>query len=123
MTTATEGKKHVHSLIKKSAEATTAHDAQQFAQAACNSANALEVMRQPGEMKISIITEEQINHMVYRFLGWKLPANFVPDCGISFKPDFNEHTDHPMKHEPSGTNLFDAVQADAMVRYMIEGLA
>jgi hypothetical protein len=27
-----------------------------------------------------------------------------------------------MKHEPSGTNLFDATQADAMVRYMIEGL-
>ncbi len=27
-----------------------------------------------------------------------------------------------MKHEPSGTNLFDATQADAMVRHMIEGL-
>jgi hypothetical protein len=27
-----------------------------------------------------------------------------------------------MKHEPSGTNLFDATQADAMVRHMLEGL-
>jgi hypothetical protein len=27
-----------------------------------------------------------------------------------------------MKHEPSGTNLFDATQADAMVRYMIDGM-
>jgi hypothetical protein len=63
-----------------------------------------------------------IKHMVDRFLGWKLPSNFNPDAGISFKAAFNEHTAHPMKHEPTGTNLFDATQADAMVRYLIEGL-
>ena len=68
------------------------------------------------------MTEAQIKHMVDRFLGWKLPANFNPDAGISFKAAFNEHTDYPMKHEPSGTNLFDAGQADAMVRYMLDGL-
>lgn len=68
------------------------------------------------------MTDEQIKHMVDRFLCWKLPANFNPDAGISFKATFNEHTDHPMRHEPTGTNLFDAVQADAMVRYMLEGL-
>jgi len=60
--------------------------------------------------------------MVDRFLGWKLPENFRPDAGISFKATFNEHTAHPMKHEPSGTNLFDAVQAEGMVRYMTEGM-
>lgn len=68
------------------------------------------------------MTEDQIKHMVSRFLGWKLPANFCPDAGISFKAAFLEHTVHPMKHEPSGTNLFDATQADAMVRYMVEGM-
>lgn len=69
------------------------------------------------------MTDELIKYMVNRFLGWKLPANFHPDAGISFKAAFNEHTAHPMKHEPSGTNLFDADQATAMVRYMIDGLA
>lgn len=69
------------------------------------------------------MTDEQIKRMVDRFLGWRLPENFSPDAGISFKRTFNEHTAHPMKHEPSGTNLFDATQADAMVRYMVEGLS
>ncbi len=68
------------------------------------------------------LTKAQIKHMVDRFLGWKLPENFNPDGGIRFKATFNEHTAHPMKNEPSGTNLFDATQADAMVRYMIEGM-
>jgi len=68
------------------------------------------------------MTEAQIKHMVDRFLSWKLPQNFNPDGGVSFKATFNEHTAHPMKHEPSGTNLFDAVQATEMVRYMLEGL-
>lgn len=68
------------------------------------------------------ISDDQIQHMVNRFLGWRLPENFHPDAGISFKAEFNEHTDYPMKHEPIGTNLFDAVQTEAMVRYMIEGL-
>ena len=68
------------------------------------------------------MNEEQINHMVQRFLAWRLPYDFSPDAGISFKATFNEHTGHPMRHEPSGTNLLDATQAEAMVRYMIEGL-
>jgi len=67
------------------------------------------------------IDDAQIKHMANRFLGWKLPENFNPDGGISFKATFNEHTAHPMKHEPSGTNLLDANQAEAMVRYMAEG--
>lgn len=66
------------------------------------------------------MNDEQIKHMVNRFLGWKLPENFNPDGGISFKKTFNEHTPHPMKHEPSGTNLLDATQAEIMVRYMVE---
>jgi hypothetical protein len=68
------------------------------------------------------MTDDQIKYMTDRFLGWKLPENFNPDAGISFKATFNEHTPYPMKHEPTGTNLFDANQAEAMVRYMIDGL-
>lgn len=68
------------------------------------------------------MTNDQIKHMVDRFLGWKLPETFHPDGGISFKKTFNDHTAHPMRHEPSGTNLFDYTQADAMVRHMLEGL-
>lgn len=68
------------------------------------------------------MSDEQIKHMVERFLSWKLPENFNPDGGISFKAEFNEHTPWPMMHEPSGTNLFDYTQAEAMVRHMLEGL-
>lgn len=68
------------------------------------------------------MTDDQIKHMVSRFLQWKLPADFSPDAGISFKAEFNEGTPWPMKHEPVGTNLLTAVQAEAMIRYMLEGL-
>lgn len=71
-------------------------------------------------MKIEVeLTEEQINKMVDRFLGWKLPENFCPDAGISFKAEYNENTPYPMKHEPVGTNLFDAEQAREMIKYML----
>ena len=68
------------------------------------------------------MTEEQIKHMASRFLGWKLPENFRPDGGISFKPTFNDHLPQPMKASPSGTNLFDYGQVLEMVRYMVEGM-
>lgn len=68
------------------------------------------------------MTDDQIKHMVDRFLGWRLPENFSPDAGISFERTYNEHTPYPMKHEPIGTNLFDAQQAEQMVRYMVEGM-
>jgi hypothetical protein len=69
------------------------------------------------------MTEDQIKHMVNRFLGWRLPENFNPDAGISFKKFYNEQMPFgPQKHEPVGTNLFDIDQATAMVRYMIEGM-
>lgn len=65
------------------------------------------------------MTEPQIKRMVSRFLSWKLPPDFTPDAGISFEPHYNQHTAHPMKHEPSGTNLFDYQQAETMVRHML----
>jgi len=65
------------------------------------------------------MTEDQIKHMVQRFLQWRLPEDFDPDGGISFKREFNEHTSHPMRHQPVGTNLFNATQTEAMIRHML----
>lgn len=52
-----------------------------------------------------------VSAMVNRFLGWKLPQDFAPDCGISFKP-----LGHP-NGWPVGTNLFTADQAKAMFEH------
>ncbi len=69
--------------------------------------------------------EEKVEQMVARFLSWKLPADFHPDAGISFQPYFNveymaKQGKPPMRSEPVGTNLFDAIQAKTMVRYMLD---
>lgn len=73
------------------------------------------------------MTEEQIKQMAERFLAWKLPENFNPDGGVKFEPYFNveymaKQGKPPMRHEPTGTNLFDYTQAVEMVRHMVEGL-
>ena len=68
------------------------------------------------------MTDEQIKHMAERFLAWRLPENFNPDAGISFKAEYNEGTPWPGKHEPTGTNLLSYTQAEAMVRHMVEGM-
>jgi hypothetical protein len=73
-------------------------------------------------------SEAQIKAMANRFLCWPLPEHFTPDAGISFKPEFNvEHMaargKPPMRHKPVGTNLFNAEQAEVMVRFMVEALA
>lgn len=73
------------------------------------------------------MTDDQIKHMVDRFLQWRLPENFRPDAGITFEPEFNKEWNAkqgkpPQRHEPMGTNLFCADQAEAMVRHMIEGM-
>ena len=109
----------ISALAAKAADAYDSGDAQRFSQAACNVAN---IMRVIADIPSQGMSEAQIKHMVDRFLSWKLPESFNPDGGINFKKTFNEHTDHPMKHEPVGTNLFDATQADAMVRHMLERL-
>ncbi len=58
------------------------------------------------------MTEAQIKHMVARFLVWKLPSSFSPDCGINIEP-------LPSGVHPVGMNVFTAVEAEAMVRYML----
>jgi hypothetical protein len=62
------------------------------------------------------------NDMVSRFLSWKLPTDFAPDCGITFKPESDY--DHPefsrAKFEPTGTNLFHAGQTKVMLEHVMQ---
>ena len=69
------------------------------------------------------MTEAQIKHLVNRFLAWKLPDDFHPDCGIQFDAEAAMRL-HPSnrRYEPIGTNLLTVTQAEAMVRYMIQGM-
>jgi hypothetical protein len=66
-------------------------------------------------------SNELVEAAVNRFLGWKLPADFAPDCGISFNrsgdyehPEYGRHV-----YEPTGTNLFTAEQARSMFKYCL----
>jgi hypothetical protein len=69
------------------------------------------------------MSDTDIKHMVDRFLMWRLPENFRPDCGIHFDADAAKKLNpQNARYEPVGTNLLDATQADAMVRFMIDGL-
>lgn len=67
------------------------------------------------------MSKTQIEKMVDRFLGWKLPDDFAPDCGISFKreSDYDHREFGRHKYEPVGTNLLTADQAKAMIRHML----
>jgi len=75
----------------------------------------------PNEKELAMLTDAQVKHMVDRFLCWKLPKPWNPDGGISYQRPNYMHP--PADHDwPVGTNLFDAIQAEAMVRHMIEGM-
>ncbi len=60
------------------------------------------------------MTEDQIKQMAERFLNWKLPDGFNPDCGITF----DKSKIHPQSW-PTGTNLIGYTEAVAMVRHMV----
>ncbi len=69
------------------------------------------------------MNDAQIKHMGEQFLRWQLPENFNPDGGISFEPIGNKgNSTYEFKRRPSGTNLLDYTQAEAMVRHMLDGL-
>ena len=73
-------------------------------------------LAQEGDMN-----EKQIKHMVDRFLNWRLPKPWNPDNGVSYKRPNYAHP--PADHDwPTGTNLFGADEATAMVRHMIDGM-
>lgn len=62
--------------------------------------------------------DAEIEQMVSRFLAWRLPRPWNPDNGISYQRPAYAHppTDSDW---PTGTNLFDATQAEAMIRHML----
>lgn len=62
-------------------------------------------------------SEMDIKALVDRFLGWKLPADFSPDAGISFTP--HKHQLDGVWAWPEGTNLFSREQATKMVEYIM----
>ncbi|MHB1644651.1 MAG: hypothetical protein ACYCS8_18700 [Acidithiobacillus sp.] len=62
----------------------------------------------------TITYDEFIKNAVDAFLGWHLPHNFNPDGGIVFDPIYNKGTPYENRHDPVGTNLFDADQARDM---------
>lgn len=68
------------------------------------------------------MNDAQIKHMVDRFLAWPLPADFNPDAGISFEPSYAGEGGRRYPHNPSGTNLLDAKQAEAMIKHLAEGM-
>lgn len=71
---------------------------------------------EPAERKPMQVTEE----MVSRFLCWELPGDFAPDAGITFKRVYNERSPFgPSIHKPTGTNLFTAPQARAMLEHVL----
>ena len=58
--------------------------------------------------------ERQTKELVDRFLAWPLPRDFGPDAGIAFTPSTHPHG------WPTGTNLFTADQARAMLNYLFD---
>ena len=59
--------------------------------------------------------EKRLKMAVDRFVGWKLPKDFSPDAGISFKPN----GEHGTAMWPIGTNIFSADQAQQMFEYCL----
>jgi hypothetical protein len=64
------------------------------------------------------MNKTKIDKMVNRFLGWKLPDDFAPDCGISFA---KFHPNGTTRFAPVGTNLLTADQARMMFEHVLAG--
>jgi hypothetical protein len=62
-----------------------------------------------------------IDDLVNRFLSWRLPDDFAPDCGISFEPVAYKGNGKPLPvlGWPVGTNLLTAAQARAMLEHVL----
>jgi len=57
------------------------------------------------------------DEMATIFMAWKLPKDFYPDAGISFKP--HEHQNPDSHSWPTGTNLLTHEQAKAMFEFVL----
>lgn len=65
------------------------------------------------------MTIQVTDAMVSRFLGWKLPEHFAPDCGVTFYPSVAR----TIQSWPTGTNLLTADQARAMLEHVLGTVA
>lgn len=79
------------------------------------------------DLNIALGTEDLVEKMVDRFLVWPLPEEFSPSCGIAFVKSYQNMLGMQTREPgtpwwPVGTNLFGAVQAEQMVRHMLDGL-
>ena len=61
------------------------------------------------------------SEMATKFMAWKLPKDFNPDGGISFKreSDYNHPEFGRTRFEPTGTNLLTHEQAKAMFEFIL----
>jgi len=73
----------------------------------------------PAESAMVHFSDDQIKHIVDRFLGWRVPSSFNPDGGIVYTP---ARQLPGIDRRPFGTNLLSAEQAEAMVRYIVDGM-
>jgi hypothetical protein len=64
------------------------------------------------------ITEALLKEMVNRFLGWKLPETFGPDCFVTFDRE-KAKANHSW---PIGTNLLSAIEARQMLQHVLGAL-
>jgi hypothetical protein len=71
----------------------------------------------PNEQAVPAVPD--IKEMVNRFLGWRLPQDFHPDCGISFDGRKDDEW-NKNKTWPIGTNLLTADQARAMFEHCLQ---
>lgn len=64
------------------------------------------------------LTKEELRAAVDKFLCYRMPDDFYPDCGITF----NRESLAPWKGVvwPVGTNLLTAAQAEDMLRAILD---
>lgn len=60
--------------------------------------------------------KKQMDAVVNRFLGWKLPQTFGPDCFVSFDREKAKAN----QSWPIGTNLLTADEARAMLEHVLD---
>ena len=80
--------------------------------------NVVEAVRALASPPASAAGEAEVLAMVDRFLAWRFPEDFAPDGGISYTP-LPRLPEWTHDTRPTGTNLLTAIQARAMLEYVL----
>jgi hypothetical protein len=75
-----------------------------------------EALTVPAGHKVVPLDKKLLDAMVNRFLGWRLPDTFGPDCFVSFDRERAKANGS----WPIGTNLLTADEARAMLEYVLD---